>query len=68
MKPLLAIAFEGNYTLPLIWQKIIIYSVAKGIKAPSIVFSTKGNSVSNLRTIMSKNIQNGWALEETVNN
>ena len=33
MKPLLAIAFESNYTLPLIWQKIIIYSVAKGIKA-----------------------------------
>lgn len=68
MKPLLAIAFESNYTLPLIWQKIIIYPVAKGIKALSIFFSTKGNSVSNLRTIMSKNIQNGWALEETVNN
>ena len=41
MKPLLAIAFESNYTLPLIWQKIIIYSVAKGIKVLSIFFQQR---------------------------
>ena len=38
MKPVLAMAFEGNYTLPLIWQKIIIYSIAKGSKALSMYY------------------------------
>ena len=75
MKPLLAMAFEGNCTLPLIWPKIIMYSIAKGSKALSMFvclfvcfFPTKGNSVSNLRDITSKNTQYGWALEEMENN